>query len=530
MLSPLTKLPTNAKVAVVGSGVAGLMFTYFLGKLRPDVTIHLIESQKRTGGWIKSLDTKDKNNEPVMLEQGPRTLRGVSDGTVLIVDTLKDLNQQSIVQCINANAEANRKFLLDPNDKLVQVPNSPASAIEFLCNPLGKGLITGFLGEPFRRPPSHPGQDESVSSFIKRRFGSDYIGNNILSAVFHGIYGDDIDHMSAKRTVRKLFDLETKYGSIMKGFYNSKSDPNEKHQLSQLLSEYQRAFNKDEADLKGLSTKLHKYPMLGLKGGLEMFPHLVRQSLNKLSNVNVISGEKVIKINQGKEQEELSVQLSQGKTLTGLNHVRLTPTPARISPMIDNEHLAKEFAKIKANSILLVNFYLPKKDVIARKYHGFGYLCPKSSKNPQGLLGVIFDSVIERSFHSLFQNMDANQKSSSPEQYTKLTAMLGGHYLNHNSSEIIPSQELTIRAVKDSLNTHLGISFQDLENGMWAFTVAEKCLPRFSIGYDAWQASVEQELHKVYKGTVSVGGMGFAKGPGVPDVIADGLQDAIKLA
>lgn len=530
MLSPLTKLPANASVGVVGGGVAGLMFSYFLGKLRPDVRIKLVESQQRTGGWIKSWTTKDQHNDSVMLEQGPRTLRGVSDGTVLIVDTLKDLKQESLIQCIDKNNEANRKFLLDTNDKLIQVPNSFKTTVEFLCNPLGKGLVAGMLGEPLRKPTSHPGKDESVSSFVKRRFGNDYVGRNILSAVFHGIYGDDIEHMSAKRTMRKLFDLEAKYGSIMKGLYRSKPTSDEKPPLSELLNDYQQAFGK--SDLKALSTKLHKYPMLGMKGGLEMFPRLVRESLDKLSNVTVISGENVTKINISKDQKSLDMQLSNGDAITGFDHIRLTPTPARISQIIapNNPQLAQELAQVQANSIVLVNFYLPTKDVIAKKYRGFGYLCPKSSNNPQGLLGVIFDSVIEKNFHPLFQQAGAKDAVPTNLQYTKLTAMLGGHYLNSQPSDAVPSRELTIRAVKDALNLQLGIPFPDLDAGLWAFTVADRCLPRFSIGYDAWQSSVEHELYKTYKGAVSLGGMGFAKGPGVPDVISDGLEDAMKLA
>ena len=49
----LTKLPTNAKVGVVGGGISGLFFTYYLSKLRPDVKITLIDqNQERLGGWI----------------------------------------------------------------------------------------------------------------------------------------------------------------------------------------------------------------------------------------------------------------------------------------------------------------------------------------------------------------------------------------------------------------------------------------------------------------------------------------------
>ncbi|QLL32246.1 hypothetical protein HG536_0C04150 [Torulaspora globosa] len=530
MLSPLPKLARNAKVAVVGSGVSGLMFSYFLAKLRPDIQINLIESHDRTGGWIKSWHTNDQNNKPVMLEQGPRTLRGVSDGTVLIIDTLRDLDKASAVQCVRSDSEANKKFMLGIDDKLVKVPESLGSAFEFLLNPLSKGLVTGLLGEPFRKAPDHPGQDETVSSFLRRRFGNDYVGKNILSAMFHGIYGDDINHMSAKRTMRKLWDLEQEYGSIMRGFFQKKPGSDKKPTLSPLLSQYRQAFGKDETSLLNLSSSLRKYPMLGLKGGLETFPNAVRQSLNNSPNVNVLCGKQVSSIQRSASQEGFNLQLSCGETMTGLDHIRLTQTPARISTMLaaDNQELAQNLARIKANDIILVNYYLPGQDVIAKRYRGFGYLCPQANRNPQNLLGVIFDSVIERSFEPVFTDTCATTRSQTA--YTKLTAMLGGHYLYQNGEKNLPSSELTIRSVKDVLNSHLGISQEALDQGLWAVTVAKSCLPRFSVGYDDWQSSVEQELAKSYAGAISVGGMGFAKGPGVPDVIADGLEDAIKLA
>lgn len=530
MLSPLPKLPSNAKVAVIGSGVSGLMFSYFLGKLRPDVQISLIESQNRTGGWIKSWHTKDLDNKPVMLEQGPRTLRGVSDGTVLIIDTLRDLNEKSVVQCVRSDSEANRKFLLGVDDKLVQVPSSFGSAVEFLLNPLGKGLLTGFLGEPLRKPSDHPGQDETVSSFLRRRFGNDYIGNNIISAMYHGIYGDDIHQMSAQKTMRKFWNLEQKHGSILKGFSQEKPPKDQKPALSPLLSKYQQAFGKDETNLLDLSSCLRKYPMLGLTGGLQTFPNAVRQSLDNLPNVKVLCGKEVTSIGHNTTQNDYNLKLSDGESITGLNHVRLTQTPAKISTMFaaDNQKLADDLAKIKANDILLVNYYLPGEDVIAKKYHGFGYLCPQANHNPHNLLGVIFDSVIEKSFKPLFEGTATKSQMSQP--YTKLTAMLGGHYLSRGSERNVPSKEVTIRSVKDALNTHLGISQEALDKGMWAFTVAERCLPRFQVGYDQWQSSVEQEVIDSYAGAISIGGMGFARGPGVPDVISDGLEDALKLA
>ena len=106
----VAKLLANAKVAVVGGGVSGLTFAYFLSKLRPDIKVTIYESKDRCGGWIHSDLIQDRHGDTVMVEKGPRTLRGVSDGTVLIVETLRDLGKEDVVQYIASDSDANKKW------------------------------------------------------------------------------------------------------------------------------------------------------------------------------------------------------------------------------------------------------------------------------------------------------------------------------------------------------------------------------------------------------------------------------------
>ncbi|CAI4921990.1 BBT_HP_G0114910.mRNA.1.CDS.1 [Saccharomyces cerevisiae] len=538
MLLPLTKLKPRAKVAVVGGGVSGLCFTYFLSKLRPDVEITLFESQNRTGGWIYSCNTRDMSGNPIMLEKGPRTLRGVSDGTVLIMDTLKDLGKEAVIQSIDKGCIADKKFLLDPSDKLVQVPNSISTTVKFLLNPLGKGLITGMMGEWFRKKSPHPGQDESVESICDRRFGNNYISNNMISALLRGIYGDDVSLLSAKRTFKKIYYNELKHGSNtqamidnMRGKSRSKKTENLHRYLTGCLNDYSNAFGKDRSKLLDLSNTLKKYPMLGLAGGLETFPKIVRNALNEFKNVKIVTGNPVTQIMKRPANETtIGLKVKSGDQYETFDHLRLTITPPKIAELLpkDQNSLSKLLDEIQSNTIILVNYYLPNKDVIDADLQGFGYLVPKSNKNPGKLLGVIFDSVIERNFKPLFDKLSTNP--NAPNEYTKVTAMIGGCMLNEHGVPVVPSREVTISAVKDALNNHLGISNKDLEAGQWEFTIADRCLPRFHVGYDAWQERAERKLQESYGQTVSVGGMGFSRSPGVPDVIVDGFNDALQLS
>ncbi|EJS44035.1 hem14p [Saccharomyces arboricola H-6] len=538
MLTPLTKLKPRAKVAVVGGGVSGLCFTYFLSKLRPDVQVTLFESQSRTGGWIYSCTTKEESGKAVMVEKGPRTLRGVSDGTVLIMDTLRDLGKEAVVQSIDKGCTADKKYLLDPSDELVQVPDSISTTLKFLLNPLGKGLIPGMLGEWFRGKSPHPEQDESVESILNRRFGNNRISNNMISALLRGIYGDDVALLSAKRTFKKIYYNERLHGSNTQALFDNmrkkskdKKGNNSSQPLPGCLNDYIKAFGKDRSKLLTLSNTLKKYPMLGLTGGLETFPKIVRNALNESNNVEVVTNEPVIQvIRHESDVKTIGLKVESGDKYEGFDHLRLTITPSKIAKLLpkDEDSLSKLLNEIQSNTIILVNYYLPNKDVLDAGQQGFGYLVPKSNKNPGKLLGVIFDSVIERNFKPLFNK--ESQNPNSLKKYTKLTAMIGGDMLNEHGIPMVPSREVTISAVKDALNHHLGISNKDLEAGHWEFTVADRCLPRFHVGYDAWQEKTEKKFQQVYGQTVSLGGMGFSRSPGVPDVIVDGFQDALQLS
>lgn len=93
-------------------------------------------------------------------------------------------------------------------------------AWRILTEPVFKGMLGAFY-EPWR--PSRPNntEDESVASFLTRRMGSPDIANNIVSAVFHGVYAGDVHQLSAKSLMPSLRILEVMSGSIGKAQFNA---------------------------------------------------------------------------------------------------------------------------------------------------------------------------------------------------------------------------------------------------------------------------------------------------------------------
>lgn len=475
-------LQQGAKVAVVGAGVSGLSFTYFLNRLRPDIHLTVYDGSSRSGGYIHSPKV-ELNGEAIRMEKGPRTLRGSSDGTVLIADTLLQLGMGNEINAIEPKANCNRKYLLG-SEGLIQVPNDWKSFMRFIRSSLGKGVVTRALKEPFVQ--AAPTNDESVDSFISRRFGPGVA--NIMSAVFHGIYAGDIRTLSAKTLVKTMFEDEHTHGSILKAMWGKKA-PME----SALLKDYESRIR----PIQELKTKLQKYPMLTFSNGLQSFPQALYESLQQQPNVSLKLAQSVQHITHDANGIVIDHAV--------YDHVHTTVN-AHILSQLTTGPLSLIASKLISVDILLTNIYIPR-DILP--YHGFGYLIPLSDPNPEGILGVIFDSEIERGCVPLFQ--DAQQHTGS---YTKLTVMSGGHHGDRG---------LDVRA---GVERHLGIDLHAEDVHMEQEWIGQ-CLPQFQVGYDELKNEFDQALSGM---NWSHGGMSFGDGCGVPDCVANAYKGAINLA
>lgn len=79
--------------------------------------------------------------------------------------------------------------------------------------PVFKGTISGALLEGFTPTRSPAMVDESVGSFISRRVCRS-VADNLVSALFHGIYAGDIWQLSAKSILPLPWAREAKHGNL----------------------------------------------------------------------------------------------------------------------------------------------------------------------------------------------------------------------------------------------------------------------------------------------------------------------------
>ena len=118
---------------------------------------------------------------------------------------------------------AQNRFVYYP-DHLVRMPGPGTSllsnVINLLSEPVFKGAVWGAMKEYYTAAPNRPDgvDDESIGSFISRRFGSGP-ADNLASAIIHGIYAGDIYNLSARTILPGPWETELKIGSVLKGFY-----------------------------------------------------------------------------------------------------------------------------------------------------------------------------------------------------------------------------------------------------------------------------------------------------------------------
>lgn len=183
------------EVAVVGAGISGLSVALHLKKKGFEVQV--FEKEDLPGGNIKTLK---KDN--YVLELGPQTV--LADQKVEEFLRLAGINPQY------ASEESKIRYIYKKG-RLIALPLNP---LEFFKSPLlslqGKLRV---LKEPFV-PPSV--REESIAEFVRRRLGREFL-DYIVAPFVSGVYAGNPEELSVKYAVRRVYELEQRFGSLIKG-------------------------------------------------------------------------------------------------------------------------------------------------------------------------------------------------------------------------------------------------------------------------------------------------------------------------
>ncbi|RRA47915.1 protoporphyrinogen oxidase [Acidipila sp. EB88] len=203
------------RIAVIGAGMAGLVAAYELSK-DPTVQLILFEATDRLGGTVETV-----HHQGFTIECGPDSW--VSDKSAAY-DLAVELGLGP--EIIPSNDSVRRNYLVQGRT-LQPMPDGmrmmvPTRWLPILESPLFSWQARlAYLREPKRaeelkrEAQSRPDDfDESVRSFVHRHFG-DEATEKVAGPLLAGVFGGDIDTLSAGAVLAPFVRLEREHGSLI---------------------------------------------------------------------------------------------------------------------------------------------------------------------------------------------------------------------------------------------------------------------------------------------------------------------------
>lgn len=422
------------KVVVIGGGITGLTAAFRLKQAGHEVT--LFEAGDVAGGVIRSVERDGWLAEcgpNTMLETSAAITRLVEDEDLGIADRRRD-----------ASPLGGTRFILKKGKPMML----PSSAAGFLKTKLFSfSAKLALAAEPFRSRLSPDAEEESLANFVRRRLGQEFL-DYAINPFVAGVYAGDPENLSVKYGFPKLYALEQKYGSMIKG---------------QILGARQRR-------KEGRVTK-DRAKQLSFDGGLQVLTDALANNLQGRLRL----GNEVTSIGET-EDGRWSIQSNKGVVVDFFDDVILALPAHRLATLIfpysgegkGAEQPLKALAEIvyPPVSSVVLGF---RREQVEHSLNGFGTLNPEVEK--VSTLGTLFTS-------SLFPER-------APEDHVLLTTYVGGA----RSPELAlkPEGERVELVLKD-LAAIYGIKGDPVFQHSFLY---KKAIPQYEVGYGKFLQTME---------------------------------------
>ncbi|BFZ64938.1 oxygen-dependent protoporphyrinogen oxidase [Saitoella coloradoensis] len=496
--------PPVKSVAVIGSGISGLTAAYYARRhLPPSTPITIYESHPaHLGGWLQTTQHSIEN-KGVIFEHGPRSLRPVGLSGLCTFDLIRELGlEKELILVPKTHPSAKNRYVYYKGglnklpSALLELPKAAATV------PILRGLVSSIAHEPFAAKRPEGLEDESIGSFVRRRFGVRGVGvDTLLSAIVHGIYAADLDQLSVRSTFPILWDMETYHGSVVKGMLGG---------AKRILKDDREV--RQEAELKEKNKELvemmNGMSVYSFKDGLATLTERLRTSLSN-DNVTFMLGTPVTDLSISPS----SATITAGSDNASFSHVIANISPKTLASIAPSLSLPTP-PSTSSSTVLLVNLFFPPSAAL-HVPAGFGYLIPKTvglDENPHRALGIVFDS------HGV-----PGQDSA---EGVKLTVMLGGHWWSSLSpSELAEREAQGVDLALDTVRRHLGITTKPI---LAEAHLQRECIPQYGVGHRGFLGKAKSVVEGRGGGRLSVVGAGWG-GVSVNDCVRGGRDIGIGL-
>jgi protoporphyrinogen/coproporphyrinogen III oxidase len=469
---------------IVGGGLCGLSAAYQLHK--EGYSIRLIESTAQWGGVIRS-----HTIDGFQVEEGPNTFQSSAQELLTLADELK-------LKPLKTDAVAKKRYLY-LNQTLVGLPTHP---LEFFSSPFLSASGKWRLLQEWFQPCLSPSDDaietglkgklscettplpheETVASFITRRFGKEVL-DNLMGPFLSGIYAGDPENLSIQATFPRLYQWEQAHGGILKGLLHKGLFPQKRPPTK---------------------AKKRPYGLYSFEQGMQAFPLAIGNSLpSEVTRLNT----KVVRL-YPTEGNTFEVLTETGEEFHTKTLILATPAPQTAS-------LLQNFGTLEAQPfnttplklveyapISVVHLGFPKAS-FPHTLDGFGCLVPRWAN--LDALGSIWTS-------SLFPNR-------CPQDQVLLTSFIGGAL----QPEVVSwSETQLVETVVNNLQTVFGSQSTFSHTFSKVFTW-HQAIPQFTPGHLHRMNSLNQSLAG-YPGLYLTGN--YRQGVSLNDCVKQGQATA----
>ena len=453
------------KVLIVGGGISGLATAYRLTELSRQgsfpVEITLLEAKPRLGGVIET-----RSREGFLLEGGPDSFISEKPAALELSKRL------GIAAEVTGTNEKFRRSFVYKKGKLVQVPEgfyliAPSQIRAFLETPLLSLATKLRMGCDLFIPRRAGGGDESIGSFVRRRFGETTL-REIAQPMIGGIYTADPERLSLEATMPQFLEMERTYGSVIRGLFARKK------------------LGKKNAAKAASGPRYSLF--LSYKEGMEQ---LTRTLVAKLPEVRFITSSAAARI---KRRAQWLIETEQGVTQEA-DAVCLALPAHQASRLLEDAApgLSGDLAAIPYESVATVNLAY-QRAYIPHSLGGFGFVVPAFTKR----------KIVACSFSSV------KFPGRAPEGMALLRAFVGGAL--HREVYALGDGAM-VKIVIEELRHYLGIEAKPVFTSISRYPLS---MPQYPVGHLARVASLHEQLAG-FPG-LFLAGNGY-RGIGVPDCV-----------
>jgi oxygen-dependent protoporphyrinogen oxidase len=446
---------------IIGGGIAGLAAAFELR--RRGVAPLVLEAQPRAGGVIVT-----EHRDGFVIDGGPDSILVQKPAAVALC---RDLGvAERLVPTLpprTAYVLRNGRLLTLPEGSFLGLPTRLGS---LLSTPLFSWPAKLRMGLELVRPVRSDLADESIGSFMRRRFGDEAV-RYLAEPLLAGIHAGDVEQLSIHALFPRLVDAERRQGSVLRTLFTTHRPP---------PASSQGAFVSFRDGIAEIVTAL-----VGALG---------TETIRYGATVTQVAG-----------RDPFRVTLSSGEAMEARTVVIAAPAYAA-GPMLApvDAALAARCSEILYASSATIFFGL-RRDQVRHDLRGSGFVVPRAEG--RALMAGTWVS--------------SKWPHRAPDGQVLMRGFLGGA----TDPGILERSDDELAAIAfRELSATVGI---DGVPGLTRVFRWHRGTPQYTVGHLARVAEIEARLQKLPG--LYVTGSGY-RGTGIPDCVADGRSTAAQAA